>query len=367
MSAVRIDPLAQVAEVGGRTYRLRLDIRAEAALVTVDDREYRVRLLQWREKAMLARFATLGEELVVRELVRACTDVDDPPPVLREVAVWINDPARGGANVPFDNRSLAAVTLQLCRATNLRPADFDGRAAAEVEEMWQALSSTSQEHASANQIVIVPDDRSADGSAGLRPADAAASSPPPSVGGRNGGETPALQQQTQRETHPAFRVNAQPAHTTTTAINNTQSGGETPALPQQTQRETRPAFRVNTQPAHTTTTAINNTPSGGETPALQQQTRRETHPTFRVNTQPAHTTTTAIEDTQSNGGTPALQAQPTLRVDTRVNDTRSAGVPPAGPAASSPPLRAQMPNLDFFDELADRLAEAAADMGIAEA
>jgi hypothetical protein len=167
MSA-RIDPLAQQAEIGGRTYRLRLDCRAEAALVTVEEREYRVRLLQWREKAMLARFASLGEELLMRELVRMCTDASDElsheaATVLGEVAVWINDPSRAGAGVPFDSRSVATVMLQLCRATQLRPADFDGRSALEVEELWQALGGEKEParetaaNTSGTRIMIVPD------------------------------------------------------------------------------------------------------------------------------------------------------------------------------------------------------------------
>ena len=142
----RMDPLAQQAEVGGRTYRLRLDCRAEAALVTVGEREYRVRLLQWREKAMLSRFTALGETLVMREFVRLCTDTTEELPqetatVLWEVAAWINDPSHSGAAIPFDRRSVATVMLQLCRAMQLRPGDFDGRPAVEVEEMWQALNS----------------------------------------------------------------------------------------------------------------------------------------------------------------------------------------------------------------------------------
>jgi hypothetical protein len=164
----RIDPLARQAEVGGRTYRLLLDCRAEAALVTVAGREYRVRLLQWREKAMLARLASLGEALVMREFVRMCADVtEELPPeaaaVLWEVAAWIHDPSRAGAGVPFDSRSVATVMLQLCKATQLRPADFDGRSALEVEEMWQALgggeAAPAREVASASgtRIVIVPD------------------------------------------------------------------------------------------------------------------------------------------------------------------------------------------------------------------
>jgi hypothetical protein len=164
----RIDPLARQAEVGGRTYRLLLDCRAEAALVTVAGREYRVRLLQWREKAMLARLASLGEALVMREFVRMCADVTEEllpeaATVLGEVAVWIHDPSRAGAGVPFDSRSVATVMLQLCKATQLRPADFDGRSALEVEEMWQALgggeAAPAREVASASgtRIVIVPD------------------------------------------------------------------------------------------------------------------------------------------------------------------------------------------------------------------
>jgi len=167
----RIDPLGGRIELGERSFRFRLDPGADSALVRIDDRDYRVRPMQWREKVTLSRFAALGDELVTRELVRLCAGnagelTDDVATVLWELTRWMNDPSGYSSSVPFDSRSVATVTLQLCKATHLRPADFDGRPAWEVEEMWHVLggqTSAAEElprkaqESHTTRILIVPD------------------------------------------------------------------------------------------------------------------------------------------------------------------------------------------------------------------
>jgi hypothetical protein len=168
----RIDPLRGEIGLGERTFRFRLDCRADAAVVRIGEREYRVRPLEWREKARLSRYASLGDARMTRELVHLCADLGedesvapDTEAVLVELTRWINDPSGYTPGLPFDADSVAAVTLQLCRATHLRPVDFDARGAWEVEAMWKAVATDTPEESVSDagetsamtRIVIVPD------------------------------------------------------------------------------------------------------------------------------------------------------------------------------------------------------------------
>jgi hypothetical protein len=142
----RVDPAAREIVAEGRTFRFRLDLRGDTAIVSIDGRERPVRPLSWGEKVRLARFAAQAPELVRAEVLRACADAGDELPqldrdVLWALSAWLNEPP-DASSIPLDSRSLATVTLQLCRAMHLRPADFTGMAAADVEAMWLALGST---------------------------------------------------------------------------------------------------------------------------------------------------------------------------------------------------------------------------------
>jgi hypothetical protein len=385
----RIDPLAQQLEVGGRTYRLRLDCRAEAALVTVGEREYRVRLLQWREKAMLARFAPLGEELVMREFVRMCVDGSDDLPqetaaILGEAAAWINDPSGAGAGVPFDSRSVATVMLQLCRATQLRPADLDGRSALEVEEMWQALGGETPatprepESPSATRIMIVPDPEPAQS----RSND---SVPIPTTseelrGTPRNPEEPRNPSPSQAKTP----TNATPiaAPTAASAVNATS------VAPTERWRLTNLPGTVSVFSPETSGTAPSH-----RTPAASRPGTSETRPTHTSTHEPsiaqghrAIDTRAAIGSAHHPEPTAAFRTETTqLETSLRASDARAEmqhsqlrtrsdrtvadRVLPAQLPAPSELAQDSAPSFDnspLFDELADRLAEAAADMGIGE-
>jgi hypothetical protein len=166
MTAPRIDPMRRAIEDGSRRLPFRLDLRDDSASLAAGGRDYRVRPLRWGAKVRLARFASFGPELVAEEVLRLCCDDEveegDREPVLALVR-WISEPP-DAAPVPLESRSVAAVTLQLCRAMHLRPMDFDAMAATDVEAMWLALtlSSTSEEPEAAaaqhsTKIMIMPD------------------------------------------------------------------------------------------------------------------------------------------------------------------------------------------------------------------
>ena len=170
----RIDPARREIAVGTRRLPFRLDLRNDRVSVTLGGAETAVRPLQWREKVTLARFADLGSEFLRDEVIRLCTVSELPSPlaaedaeVLWELAAWMSE-SPASVPVPLDSRSLATVTLRLCRAMGLKPADFDSRSAPEVEALWEALGQQAEEvvvaedsassSSSTTRIVIVPDE-----------------------------------------------------------------------------------------------------------------------------------------------------------------------------------------------------------------
>ncbi|HKO55271.1 MAG TPA: hypothetical protein VJ276_05290, partial [Thermoanaerobaculia bacterium] len=167
----RVDVSRREVAAGERRVVFRLDCRADTAAVRLGETDYVVRPLRWREKVILARFADLGPELLRTELIHICTegDVPDDLPaqdaeVLWVLAAWMSEPP-SSSPVPLDSRSVAGVTLRLCKAMGLRPADFDDRSAPEVEAMWEALGGSALAEESddapapstATKIMIVPD------------------------------------------------------------------------------------------------------------------------------------------------------------------------------------------------------------------
>jgi hypothetical protein len=190
---VHVDPVAGAVDAGGARWPLQLDPLSGSLTVQVAGHRVRLRSLRWREKLALARFAHLGERFLERELVRAClVDAAEPPQVggapevLAALARWLSSPRPGAkevAGLPFASTVLAAVTVEVCRAGRLRPADLDDLAAADVEELWRASGAAAEAAVPATvwpggeaddpgltRIVIVPD---ADAAAGGEPFPAA--------------------------------------------------------------------------------------------------------------------------------------------------------------------------------------------------
>src|SRR5262245_16108763 len=112
--AVRVDPLREEVRDDDRAWPFALDCRADVATIELGGVTYRVRPLRWREKRNLARYASLGEEFVERQLVRACLEGATPLPadrqqyeVLAGLAGWVSAPAGSAAALPLDPVLLA--------------------------------------------------------------------------------------------------------------------------------------------------------------------------------------------------------------------------------------------------------------------
>jgi hypothetical protein len=103
----------------------------------------------WRDKQILARFAELGPAFLRRQVLSLCLEQGTALPEgeadlqdLLELVLWVQRP-RSGQPVLLEPGALAAVTLGVCRALGVPPADLDDREAPEVEALWQAAQSQS--------------------------------------------------------------------------------------------------------------------------------------------------------------------------------------------------------------------------------
>jgi hypothetical protein len=169
----RVDPAAGLVSLGDQSWPFDLDLESGTATVELGGTRLRLRPLRWREKVTLARFAHLGEEFLERQLVRACLvggAAPEPGPAAEAAAAlarWVNDPGGAEATLPLRTDVLSEVTLDVCRALGVRPADLDARTAAEVEELWRVATSPAAVPRSSpgmppldeqfNRIVIIPD------------------------------------------------------------------------------------------------------------------------------------------------------------------------------------------------------------------
>jgi hypothetical protein len=342
----RVDVSRREVAAGERRVGFRLDCRADTAAVRLGGTDFVVRPLRWREKVTLARFAELGPELLREELIHICTvgSVPDDLPaedaeVLWTLAAWMSEPP-SSSPVPLDSRSVAGVTLRLCKAMGLRPADFDDRSAPEVEAMWEALgggtpatdSEPPQETSSptSTKILIVPD-----------PEGERASRPPAAGRPARREEAPA----TDSGSPPSTKLAPDPE-------------GERASRPPAAGRPARREEAANT--------VANDSGSPQETssstsPAAGRPARRE---------EAANTATRDVSPLA--GGTPArlVSSRPSGggRFALRAADAWSGGAARVQMERTDEPANIAPPaDLDaLFEELADRLEQAAADAGIGE-
>jgi hypothetical protein len=102
----------------------------------------RVRALRWREKLTLARFAGLSDVFMARAVATACASArapgDPDDATVAALAAWLEGPAAAAAIGGSDAERLAAMTVDLCRLTGLRPSDLDDLPAGEVVQLWMA-------------------------------------------------------------------------------------------------------------------------------------------------------------------------------------------------------------------------------------
>lgn len=141
-----VDYRSGIVRVADLSWPFDLDLHAGAASMVIQNQQFAVRPLLWREKVALARFAHLGLAFVHRQFLRlslagAAPPADEPGlAALGALALWVNAPDESQPGLPLDPVLLGAVALNICRAARLRPADLDERAAAEVELLWQAVA-----------------------------------------------------------------------------------------------------------------------------------------------------------------------------------------------------------------------------------
>ena len=124
-------------------------MRAGVARVQLGEVIYTARPMVWRDKQILARFAELGPVFLRRQVLSLCLAPGTPLPEaevdlqdLLELVLWVQRP-RSGQPVLLEPGALATVTLGVCRALGVPPADLDDREAPEVEALWQAAQSQS--------------------------------------------------------------------------------------------------------------------------------------------------------------------------------------------------------------------------------
>jgi hypothetical protein len=137
-----VDAASACVRLGDESWPYELDWADVSAVVQLGGSTLRVRPLRWRERLALARFAHLGASFVEAQHLRIALG-GAPVPASEEeqaavaaLAAWVDAP-RDEA-VPLETRVLAGVTLDVCRAMTLTPADLDGRDAYEVEALWRA-------------------------------------------------------------------------------------------------------------------------------------------------------------------------------------------------------------------------------------
>ena len=148
-SPVTVDPVTGALRLGARGLPLELDVRAGVARVQLGEVTYTARPMVWRDKQILARFAELGPVFLRRQVLSLCLEQGTALPEgeadlqdLLELVLWVQRP-RSGQPVLLEPGALAAVTLGVCRALGVPPADLDDREAPEVEALWQAAQSQS--------------------------------------------------------------------------------------------------------------------------------------------------------------------------------------------------------------------------------
>lgn len=145
---VAFDPDKGVVEVRGegpsQLWPFNLDCTLGVARIDLGGTTFDVRPLTWRQKRLLARYSSLGAGFVERQFLQLATGGGQIPDggvdheVLFVLAKWMNSPA-DGATTALDSTLLTRVELDVCRALVLRPGDLDQREALDVEAVWKSL------------------------------------------------------------------------------------------------------------------------------------------------------------------------------------------------------------------------------------
>lgn len=141
-----VDVSSLVVRCGDSSWPFQLDLVQGAASIVLDNCVYEVCPLTWRAKLRLAWFAHMEENFVQARFLEACLRTPKTSPtgecnqaVLVALASWINLPSDKACGMPLDRRRLAGVTVELCRALGVGPMALAELDAAEVEVLWQNM------------------------------------------------------------------------------------------------------------------------------------------------------------------------------------------------------------------------------------
>lgn len=142
---IHVDPV-QGLFVGDERWPFKLDYQTGAASIEIEGRSFQVRTLCWQEKIRLARFAHLGSNFLQQQFLHLCVSAPDSQPlterqreILTALAGWLNASNDEATSVPLKSSLLSIITIEVCRALGIKPADLDSRDATEVEMLWQSV------------------------------------------------------------------------------------------------------------------------------------------------------------------------------------------------------------------------------------
>ena len=181
-----VDTQGMLVHVGAISFRFEADCAGGVAVFDPGGSRIRLRLITWGEKCGIARFARFGPDFVERQFLGACAgSVPDPGchEAVAALALWLH--ASGTIPLAFDPVLLAHASLDLCRALATEPAAIAERPAPEIEALWHALGQagptrqTRPDDDDVTRIIVLPDDERADAQAAPtgKPATAQPASP----------------------------------------------------------------------------------------------------------------------------------------------------------------------------------------------
>ena len=134
------------------SWPFRLDLDRGSASIELHGSVYEVCPLSWRAKMRLARFAHMDQQFIQARFLEACIHAPKILPgeehaqaVLMALATWINLSSGETPGLPLDQGRLAAVTVDVCRALRVGPMAFSELTASEVELLWLNLDQPSHE------------------------------------------------------------------------------------------------------------------------------------------------------------------------------------------------------------------------------
>ncbi len=134
----RVDTRAMLVRHGAMAIAFAADCGAGTAVLDPAGAPHPIRLLRWREKCLLARFADAAPEFLEAQFVAISSGAAPDDPERREalsaLVFWLH----GATPLPLDIRLLGEVTLDLCAALGIGPAALGELAVPEVETLWHA-------------------------------------------------------------------------------------------------------------------------------------------------------------------------------------------------------------------------------------